>query len=158
VKRIALIALALAFVGSAFGQARKPLLYVHDDVNENNKPYIDAFKAAFDAEGIPYVEAAAPAVPDLSGFDLIVVHGIVRAFNMESPIRDWLKSGPPLAGKKARIFITANRWSLKALEKDIRKLLAKDGAEIVDAVSMATKGVEKAAKDAAVSDFVKRMR
>jgi hypothetical protein len=156
VKRISMIAPLLVLPCVLIAQQAK-VLYVHDDANDNNRPYIAAFKAAFEAQGIAYAEAEAPSVKDVAGYDLIVVHGIVQAFNSKSPVRDWLKTKPALGGKKSRLFVTANRWFLKNLFKDLNGLLEKDGAEIVDSVSMATKEMDAPQKEAAVRAFVKKI-
>jgi hypothetical protein len=157
VKRSSLIAPLLVLQCLLVAQGAK-LLYVHDDVNDKNEPYIAAFKAAFEARGIAYDEAEAPSVRNVADYDLIVVHGIVQAFNSNSPVRDWLKTKPSMGGKKVRLFVTANRWFLKNLFKDLNKLLVKDGAEIVDSVSMATKEMDAPRKEEAVRAFVKKIQ
>ena len=149
---------------TVFGLAAEPpaekTLFVYDEVNDQSKPYIGHFREAFVAEGIPFEEATASELKtkDLSPYDTIVLHGMVMAFNTKSPIRDWLKTGPDLSGKRIHLFVTANRWFLDKLFGDLTKLLNKDKADVVDAVSMATKKTTDAEEADAVRVFVARMR
>lgn len=136
------------------------VLFVYDEVNEQTEPYIAHFREAFASSGIAFDEAAAGDLvsKDLSRYEVLVLHGIVQAFNGKSPIRDWLKTKPPVAGKRVYLFVTANRWFLDNLFRDLTGLLEKTGAKPVDAVSMATKDTDDAAEKAAVKAFVGRMR
>jgi hypothetical protein len=154
--------LVLAFAATA-ALAAEPsgkILYVYDEVNANSTPYIALFKEALAGRGLAFEEATAEqlATKDLSSHDLLLIHGMVMAFNMSSPIRDWLKKGPDLGGKKVSLFVTANRWFLNNLFEDLSKLLNKDKAEVVDAVSMATKDMDSGGKAAAVKAHVARLK
>jgi len=157
-------ALALAAVLAAYplaAQAPAPrTLFVYDEVNDQTKPYIAHFREAFAASGILFDEAAAGDLKsrDLSRYDVLVIHGIVQAFNGKSPVRDWLKTKPAISGKRVYLFVTANRWFLENLFRDLSSLLEKSGAKPVDAVSMATKDTDDAAEKAAVKSFVGRVR
>jgi len=71
---------------------------------------------------------------DLSAYDTVLIYGMVQAFNMKSPIRDWLKANPGLENKRVFLFVTANRWFLKNLFVQLTKLLDKQKADVVDAV------------------------
>jgi hypothetical protein len=150
---------AIAAALCAEGPAGK-VLYAYDEVNENSGPYIGWFRESLAARGIDFdeVEAAKLASKDLSPYDRILIHGMVMAFTTSSPIRDWLKTGPNLEGKKVSLFVTANRWFLKNLFDQLKDLLKKDKATTVDAVSMATKDMDAAAKAAAVKAHVERMK
>ncbi len=161
--RIRLFLLALAALVALPLAAQSPaprVLFVYDEVNEQTEPYIAHFREAFTASGIPFDAAAAGNLKsrDLSRYEVLVLHGIVQAFNSKSPIRDWLKTKPPLAGKRVYLFVTANRWFLDNLFKDLNGLLEKNGAKPVDAVSMATKETDDASEKAAVKAFVGRVR
>jgi hypothetical protein len=90
--------------------------------------------------------------------DRIFIHGMVMAFNMKSMIRDWLKQGPDLEGKKITLLVTANRWTLDALTRDLTKLLKKDKATVVEAVSMATKSMDSSAKEKAIGEMVGHLK
>jgi hypothetical protein len=151
------ILLACALGAQASG---RKILYVYDEVNNNSKPYIDYFREALTAQGIAYDEATASQVAskDLSGYQTILVHGMVMAFASKSPVRDWLKADRRLEGKNVELFVTANRWFVDKLFKQLSDLLAKDKADSVDAVSMATKSMDAAAKKAAVRSFVARLK
>lgn len=136
------------------------VLYVYDEDNEQSAPYVANFRAAFAAEGIAFDEATAAqaAAVDPAAYGTVVIHGMVMAFNRKSPVRDWLKKGPPLAGKKVSLLVTANRWFLDSLFKDLTALLEKEDAVVVDAVSMATKRTDDAAEAAAVRAQVARLK
>lgn len=138
------------------------VLYVYDEVNEQSVPYIEHFHGALSAYGISYDEVAAAdllsgkAAVDPSDYDYLIVHGMVMAFNSKSPVRDWLKKKPDLTGIKVSLFVTANRWFLANLYGQLTELFEKDGAELVDAVSMATKETADSDERAAVSAHVAR--
>lgn len=156
---IALVALIIALPLAA--QTPGPrVLFVYDEVNEQTEPYIAHFREAFASRGLTFDESAAGDLKsrDLSRYEVLVLHGIVQAFNSKSPIRDWLKTKPPLAGKRVYLFVTANRWFLDKLFKDLNGLLEKSGAGPVDAVSMATKDTDDAAEKAAVKAFIGKVR
>lgn len=155
---IAVMAMTIAPLAAQAPALR--VLFVYDEVNDQTKPYIAHFREAFTSSGIPFDEAAAGDLKskDLSRYEILVLHGIVQAFNGKSPIRDWLKTKPPIAGKRVYLFVTANRWFLDNLFKDLNGLLEKNGAKPVDAVSMATKQTDDAAEKAAVKSFVGKVR
>ncbi|MDP3177682.1 MAG: hypothetical protein Q8M76_07245, partial [Spirochaetaceae bacterium] len=138
---------------AATAASREKILFLYDEMNEQSTPYIGRYREIFAAAGIPFDEATAADMKsrDLSPYRLIVVHGMVMAFNAKSPIRDWLKTGPDLRGKNVSLFVTANRWFLKDLFGQLRKLLESRGAVVVDAVSMATKDTDDAAERAAIA-------
>jgi len=156
---IVLFLAALAAVLAAQVAGGK-LLYVYDEVNKQSTPYIGYFKDALAAQGIGFDEATASQASsiDLSGYSAVLVHGMVMAFNMKSPVRDWLKAEKRLEGKKVFLFVTANRWFLEKLTAQLGELLKKDGAIQVDAVSSATKAMDAAAKDAAVRGLVAKLK
>ena len=135
-------------------------LFAYDETNEQSAPYVERFREAFAAAGIPFDEATAADLKtkDLAAYDRIVLHGMVMAFNTKSPLRDWLKTAPNLSGKKVYLFVTANRWFLDKLFADLTKLLKKDEADLVDAVSMATKDTSDEEEAAAVRAFVERLK
>ena len=158
---LAAFALTVLTIVALSAQSTAPrILFVYDEVNDQTKPYLVHFREAFAASGIPFDEAAAGDLKsrDLSRYDVLVLHGIVQAFNSKSPIRDWLKTKPPIAGKRVHLFVTANRWFLDNLFKDLSGLLEKNGAKPVDAVSMATKETDDAMEKAAVKTFVGKVR
>ncbi len=160
-KKLSLALGILAFAAALGAQVPAgKVLYVYDEANEQSKPYIGYFKGAFAAEGLAFDEASAFQVPsmDLTKYRAVLVHGMVMAFATKSPVRDWLKSEKRLGGKRVALFVTANRWFLGKLDKQLRDLLAKDGAVPVDAVSAATKKLDAAEKEAAVRGFVERLR
>lgn len=140
--------------------ATSQALFIYDEVNDQTKPYLDHFRKAFASFGIKFDEAAAAELGSiqLSRYDIVVIHGIVQAFNMKSPVRDWLKTKPPIAGKRVYLFVTANRWFLDDLYRDLNSLLEKNGVKPLDALSMATKDTDDAAEGETVRSFVGRIR
>ena len=159
-KLFAILCLSTALAALGAQTAKIKALYVYDEVDEHSTPYLGHFRDAFAAEGIAHDEviAAEAASKDLSQYDAVVVHGMVMAFAMKSPVRDWLKTGPNLAGKKVALLVTANRWFLGTLFGQLSKLAAKTGAATVDAVSMATQKTDAAEETAAVRRQVARLK
>jgi len=154
---LAFALLVTATLGSAQGAGR--ILYIYDEANEQSAPYVAAFRAAFAAQGLAVDEATAAELKSrsLAAYDRLVLHGMVMAFASKSPLRDWLKSGPALGGKKVSLLVTANRWFLDKLYGQLKELVVKDGAELVDAVSMATKTTTSDDEAAAVQALVRRV-
>jgi len=157
------IAVACAFLitaGLAAETAGGKVLLVYDEVNVNSDPYVAQFRETLAAEGLAFEEAVAGSMAgkDLAAYDTVLIYGMVQAFNMKSPIRDWLKTKPGLENKRVSLFVTANRWFLKNLFVQLTKLLDKQKAELVDAVSMATKDMDAGAKEAAVRAQVLRLK
>jgi hypothetical protein len=152
----------LAAIAAALG-AQSPaakVLYVYDEANDKSKPYIGYLEKALADEGIAFDETTASQVGsmDLTKYSAVLVHGMVMAFASKSPVRDWLKAEKRLEGKKVYLFVTANRWFLDKLYKQLGDLLARDKAGSVDAVSAATKKMDDAAKEAAVRAFVAKLK
>jgi len=157
---IAIACALLITAGLAAETADGKVLLVYDEVNVNSDPYVGYFKEALTAEGLAFEETVVGSVAgkDLAAYDTVLIYGMVQAFNMKSPIRDWLKTKPALENKKVSLFVTANRWFLKNLFVQLTKLLDKQKAEVVDAVSMATKDLDASAKEAAVKAQVRRLK
>ena len=158
---IALVVVLAMLAISAFTQpSTGSVLYIYDEVNEQSRPYIAHFRTALKASGRAFDEAAAGelAEKDLAAYDFIVIHGMVMAFNAKSPVRDWLKTKPGLTGKKVSLFVTANRWFLANLFEDLQTLLEKDRADVIDAVSMATKTTTDAEEAEAVAKLIGRLK
>ena len=154
----ALVYAVLVTLGLGADPLNLGILHVYDEVNDNSTPYLGYFKDAYSSQGIAYdqVTIAELKTADLERYDTIVIHAMVMAFNMKSPVRDWLKTRPPLAGKKTYLFVTANRWFLEKLYGQLTELL--DGNTELDAVSMATKDLDETAKKAAVQAQVNKLR
>jgi hypothetical protein len=158
-RKLLLAACLAALAAALYGQGSAGrVLYVYDEVNDNSRPYIGYFEKALAAEGIAYDEATATEAgsKDISQYRAILVHGMVMAFASKSPVRDWLKAENRLEGRRVALFVTANRWFLAKLSRQLADLLKKDKAGPVDAVSTATKSMDDASKEAAVKSFVTR--
>ena len=155
-KTLVLVALLAGLASAAFAQNKKALL-IYDEDNKESAPYRAALASELREVGF-YCEVTSVAklsTQDLAHCDLVVIYSIVMAFASKSPLRDWLKSGPDLAGRKVAILVTANRWKLSDLYKQQLDLLAKRRADVVDSVSAATKNLTQADKDALIRDFAK---
>lgn len=136
------------------------VLYVYDEVNKNSEPYIGYFRKAFAEAGIAFDETAVADIKgkNLADYRAIVMHGMVMAFNSKSELRDWLKTSPDLKDRKVSLFVTANRWFLDNLYRDLTGLLKQDGADVIDAVSQATKNLNDDGKLALVQAQVNKLK
>lgn len=161
---LALAAALAAWVSLPCAAQESPgkVLYVYDEVNEQSEPYIAHFRSALSAAGVSFDEVTAAelssgkASVNPADYDRILIHGMVMAFNGKSPVRDWLKKKPALEGTKVSLFVTANRWFLDNLFSQLTSLVKKDGGDLVDAVSMATKDTSDEQERAAVEAQVRR--
>lgn len=136
------------------------VLLVYDGMKGKPSPFVERFRAAFREAGIAFEEASAEDLGsgDLSGYECVVIHGMVMAFNGMSPVRDWLKGSPNLQGTNVRIFVTASRWFNDDLARELSDLVAKDGGEVVDAVSAATRRLSDAEKGELVRSQVDALK
>jgi hypothetical protein len=166
-KSVYVILLSLAFlacVGFAMAEDSNPgaqkVLYVYDEVNKNSELYIGYFRKAFNEAGVVFDETAVADIKgkNLADYRAIVMHGMVMAFNSKSELRDWLKTSPDLKDRKVSLFVTANRWFLDNLNRDLTGLLKKDGADVIDAVSQATKNLNEEGKMALVRAQVNKLK
>jgi hypothetical protein len=166
-KSVHVVLLSLAFLacaGIAMAEDLEPgarkVLYVYDEVNKNSEPYIGYFRKAFTEASIAFDEASVADIKgkNLADYRAIVMHGMVMAFNSKSELRDWLKTSPDLKDRKVSLFVTANRWFLDNLYRDLTGLLKKDGADVIDAVSQATKNLNEEGKMALVKAQVSKLK
>jgi hypothetical protein len=152
--------LSSAFAQRSASQASPPLLFIYEAKDKNIDPWISLFKEELQARDMK-AEFAVPAElagKDLSAYNDIVLYGMVQAFASMEPIRDWLKTDVNLSGKNVHLFVTANQWSLKKYFDQLNKALAKKKANVVDAVSSATKKLSPSEKSALVKDFIEKIR
>lgn len=142
------------------GSGAQKVLYVYDEVNKNSEPYIGYFRKAFNEAGIAFDEVAVADIKskNLADYRAIVMHGMVMGFNSKSEIRDWLKTSPDLKNRKVSLFVTANRWFLANLYRDLTGLLKTEGADVIDAVSQATKKLSEDDKLALVRAQVSKLK
>ena len=148
-----------AQVVSANGSSDKKILFAYEESNEKLDPWLARFNSAFSAANLTADKKAATdlASADFSKYDLIVVYGAVMAFTAKEPLRDWLTKESGLSGKKVALFVTANRWFLKKYDDQLLSLLKQKNANVVDAVSGATKDLTESEKQKMVGDFVGRL-
>jgi hypothetical protein len=153
-----LIGLLLSVFFSAFAQdaVGKRALFVYDGDIDELKPCIGYFHDAMKEAGLQADEIAAPKMKgkDLGQYDLILIYGAVMAFGSQSPVRDWLKTKPDLERRKVALFVTANRWFLDSVYRQLLSLLGKDKADVVDAASAATQKLSEGDKRALVAEHV----
>lgn len=135
-------------------------LFVYEEKNEQIDPWVKRFSDALGAENkkIDIVSSAEIKGKSLSQYSSVVIYGVVQAFTFKGPIRDWLKSGVDLTGKKVYLAVTANRWFLKDYFKQLQDGLKKKNAEVVNAVSGATEKMSESDKQAFVKKFVETIR
>ncbi len=138
----------------------RKILFVHDGEQNGPTAFEERFRSVFRDTGIAFDEVAAGNADsvDISQYRAIVIHSMVMAFNAKSPVRDWLKRSPDLAGSKTFLFVTASRWFNDELSGELTALLKKDGSEVVDAVSQATKKLSLAEKDDLVARQVEKLK
>ena len=132
----------------ASGTSKKVLL-IFEESNENTDPWLARLRAAFASNNIQFDEKSAAQMSgtEMSSYDLIYIYGTVMAFTGKEPIRDWLKTGPAVDGRKIFLFITANRWFVDKYTGQLTDLLEDGNADIVDTVSAATKELTDEEKD-----------
>lgn len=141
-------------------QNAEKVLFIYDETNDSSKAYIEYFREAFKDAGIAYDETSAidAKAKNPGEYRAVMIYGMVMAFNAKSPVRDWLKTSPDLKGMKVSLLVTANRWFLKDLYKDLTGLLKKNDADVIDAVSTATKKLDTQAKIDLVRQQVARLQ
>lgn len=149
--------LTFALGSSVFAES---VLFVYEEINKNSTLYIETFRDELKKAGFTVDETAAvdANAKNLASYDYILIHGMVMAFASTSPVRDWLKTKPDLAGKKVSLFVTASRWSLEKFYKQITSLLDDRKPVLIDAVSTATKKLDDAAKKELVKAQVSRLK
>jgi hypothetical protein len=159
-KAVLALAFAVAAAGYLGAEPADRILYAYDQESERTKEIIGTFREALAAQGIAFDEADAASLrtKDLAGYGLILVHGIVQIFNFKSPLRDWLGKGPDLSGRKVSLFVTAGSYFAENLAGELSALLRKNGAAVVDVVTMATKDMAPKAKRAAVDAAAAKLK
>ena len=116
------------------------VLFVYDTIDKASAFYVGTIRENLKKAQFLVDEASSGGLrqKDPLPYNHVVIYGMVLAFNLKSPVRDWLKSQKNLENKKIFIFVTANRWFNEKLCKELAKLATKQRATVVDAVSMAT--------------------
>ena len=140
---------------SVFAQT-KAVLFIYDEKNEQLDPYISRIKDELNKNQIVFDESSVQDIKkfDMQKYDTLMIYSAVMAFSMKSPTRDWLKTNPKIKSKKIVILVTANRWFLDKLYTQQINLLKKNEAQIVDAISSATKELDDEQKHKLVEKFV----
>jgi hypothetical protein len=131
-------------------------LLVYEEQNKNIDPWRILLADELKARGyeVEAVSASQVGIRKYEPYSIVVVYGSVMAFATKEPIRDWLKRGVDLEGKKVALFVTANRWFLAKYLGQLKGLLGSSNARIVDAVSTATKNMKDEGRAARIKDFV----
>jgi len=148
----------------AFGQrsASQPsptVLFIYEAKDKQIESWLSLFKEEMQASNLKadFFLPSELAEKDLTAYDVVVIHGAVKAFTNLEPIRDWLKTKVDLSEKKVHLFVTANRWFLEKYFNQLKNLLSKKNANVVDAVSSATKNLSGSDKRALVKDFIAKI-
>jgi major membrane immunogen (membrane-anchored lipoprotein) len=135
-------------------------ILVYEEKNEQIDPWVKRFSDALGAgnKKIDVVSSAEMKGKSLSQYTTIVIYGAVQAFTFKGQVRDWLKTGVDLTGKKVYLAVTANRWFLNDYFKQLKDGLTKSNAEVVNAVSSATQKMSESDKQAFVKNFVEKIK
>lgn len=136
-------------------QYEKPrVLFVYDILDDETSFFINTFRDEFRTLpcSIDELSIEQSKVSDMSKYDLLVLYSRVMAFNMKSPVRNWVKAIKSFDKKKVALMVTAYRWFNETHFREMTKLLNARNANIVDAVSMATKDLSDEQKRAKVHD------
>ena len=158
-KRFLIFSFFISIGLSSFAQT-KTVLFIYDERNEQLDPYIHQIKDELNKNKIVFDESSVQDIKkiDMQKYDTLMIYSAVMAFNMKSPTRDWLKSNPKIKNKKIVILVTANRWFLDKLYEQQIKLLKKQEAQIIDAISSATKELDDKQKQELVEKFVEGVK
>ncbi len=139
--------------------AKKQVLFAYELNDKNIDPWRKYFRSEFNNSKyiLEEVEALRLKTVNIQNYDLIIIYGAVMAFTSKEPIRDWLNTKPKLSGKRVGLFVTANRWFLKKYNDQLTNLLRRSGANIIDAVSTATKNLTENEKVEIVHTYVEKI-
>jgi hypothetical protein len=148
-----------AFAQRTASQPSPTMLFVYEAKDKQIDPWVSLFKEGLQARNLnaDFYLPSELTGKDLSGYDTVVIYGVVQAFTNLEPVRDWLKTNVDLSGKKVHLFVTANRWYLKKYSDQLKKLLAKKNADLADAVSSATQKLSDSEKSELVKTFIGRI-
>lgn len=132
------------------------VLFVYDTLDDKSSFFITTFRDELQALPCRVDEAAVEhsAVGDISPYSLLVVYSRIMAFDMKSPVRKWIKKMKSYNATRVALFVTANRWFLEKHFNRVQAMLQSRDADIVDAVSMATKDMTDKEKRAKVRTFL----
>jgi len=156
-RKVLYVLLVLITAGCLFGNEQKKVLFVYEESNEKLDPWLTLFRTQMSGMNLIVDESAASAVGDknLSSYDSILIYGSVMAFTSKEPVRDWLETEPDLTDKDVLLFVTANRWFLDKYTDQLVALLKGRNAQLVDAVTAATKNLSSDEKKKLVADHLK---
>jgi len=155
-KTVLIVSLLLAAAGCIFGNEQKKVLFVYEERNESIDPWLTLFRSRLNEQNLSFDESdAASAVSrDLSAYDTVLIYGTVMAFTAKEPVRDWLSKEPDLEGKDVQLFVTAHRWFVDKYTRQLVSLIRGRNAQLVDAVSSATKEMNPGDKKSFVDDHL----
>jgi len=130
------------------------VLFVYDTLDDKSSFFITTFREELTALPCTVDEAAVEnsKTGDLSHYSLLVIYSRIMAFDMKSPVRKWIEGQKSFGKKKIALFVTTNRWFLEKHFSRLKDLLGKRNADVVDAVSMATKDLTDEQKKAWVRE------
>jgi hypothetical protein len=135
------------------------VFFVHDSTQKQSAFYVNAVAERIRKSGRNFREESAEGAAslDASPYQVVVLYGMVMAFNFKSEVRHWLKSVESLKNKRVFVIVTANRWFKGHLLRDLVALSGERGATVVDAVSMATNKMSDTEKLAKIDSCLAKL-
>lgn len=139
---------------------KKNVLFIYDEDNQQVAPIKAWIENELKRHDIDFDETNIQNISskDIQKYDGLVIYSMVMAFTTKSPIRTWLKGAKGLKDKKVALLVTANRWFLTKLANQQINLLKVQQAQVLDAVSSATKDMSESQKERMVRDFIDRVK
>lgn len=130
------------------------VLFVYDILDNETSFFINTFRKELSTLPCSTDELSLEQSKDsdMSQYNLLVLYSRVMAFDMKSPVRKWVKAIKSFDKKNVALIVTAYRWFNEKHYKEMTKLLKAKDANIVDAVSMATKDLSNEQKRAKVHE------
>jgi hypothetical protein len=159
IRHVLTASICFLLVSTGLAQAKKALI-IHDAMDAQTRPYLETLSAGLKKSGyqVSATSASNLGKQSLAGYDHIAFYGVVRALNTQSILRDWLSSAPDLKGQKVSILVTANRWFNEKLLGQLRELLERRHAVVLDAVSMATQKLDAKTKKSVIDRSASKLR
>ncbi|MCP4604224.1 MAG: hypothetical protein GY847_27500 [Proteobacteria bacterium] len=160
-KTIFIIVLSLCLPLEANDQGKRKVLFVYDNLNKRNEPYIAALRDNLKAEGISCIDLdlreAKHKTVNLAEYDYVLIYSEVRAFNARIYLRKWLKHTEGFHLTKTAVFVTSssNRYHCRVAAKISQIITSKQG-QIIDAISSATNRISDEDKKKMTKSFSKR--
>jgi len=136
------------------------VLLVYDSLDKSTQIYIETYRTEVQKAGFTLDELVTrkPAAADLSKYSYILIYSRVMAFNMMSPVRNWLKAQNSLKNSNICIVTTASKFLEKNNSNDLVNLVKKKNGTLVDAVAAATKNLSSGQKADLVVKHIEKLQ